>query len=120
MEFLTFARCHLDRVLGWAAVALGAIVLVVGWVGVSSTGYVFEQLPYVISGGVGGLFLLGLGAMSWLSADLRDEWSKLDSLEQAVLAGNALLAQQQELAATVPLQAVPTPSRRAAASRSPR
>ena len=117
MEFLTFVRCHWDRVLAWVAVALGVVVLTVGYLGVSSTGYVFEQLPYVVSGAVGGLFLLGLGAMSWLSADLRDEWSKLDSLEQAVLAGNALLAEQQEQpeqAPELPLQPRP---RRAAASK---
>ena len=41
-----------------------------------------QQVPYVVSGGIGGLFLLGVGGMLWLSADLRDEWRKLDSLEQ--------------------------------------
>jgi hypothetical protein len=28
------------------------------------------------------MFLLGLGAMLWLSADLRDEWRKLDRIER--------------------------------------
>jgi len=41
-----------------------------------------EQLPYIISAGIGGMFLLGLGAMLWLSADLRDEWRKLDRIER--------------------------------------
>ena len=41
-----------------------------------------QQIPYIISGGIGGLFLLGLGAMLWLSADLRDEWRKLDAIER--------------------------------------
>jgi hypothetical protein len=27
-----------------------------------------------------GLFLLGVGATVWISADLRDEWRKLDEL----------------------------------------
>jgi hypothetical protein len=48
---------------------------------VSDTLNTGEQLPYVVSGGMVGLFLLGLGAMLWLSADLRDEWRKLDRLE---------------------------------------
>jgi hypothetical protein len=41
-----------------------------------------QQIPYLISGGVGGLFFLGLGAMLWLSADLRDEWRRLDAIER--------------------------------------
>jgi hypothetical protein len=73
-----------DRVASWVAVALGALLLLIGWIGVSGTSYVFEQVPYVVSGGIGGLFLLGLGAVLWLSADLRDEWRKLDSLEEAL------------------------------------
>jgi hypothetical protein len=51
-------------------------------VGVSGTAYPADQLPYIISGGVGGIFLLGLGAMMWLSADLRDEWRKLDRIDE--------------------------------------
>jgi hypothetical protein len=84
---VTFLRSQWDRVLAWVAVALGVLLLLVGWIGVSGTGYVFEQLPYVVSGGIGGLFLLGFGAMCWLSADLRDEWRKLDRLEQMLAAG---------------------------------
>jgi hypothetical protein len=60
------------------------VLVVVGGGGVSGSAYPAEQVPYVISGGVGGVFLLGLGAMLWLSADLRDEWRKLDRIEQAV------------------------------------
>ena len=41
-----------------------------------------KQIPYVISGAMVGLFLLGLGALLWLSADLRDEWRKLDAIER--------------------------------------
>jgi hypothetical protein len=37
-------------------------------------------MPYIASGGLGGIFLLGLGSTLWLSADLRDEWRKLDEL----------------------------------------
>jgi hypothetical protein len=58
--------------------------LIIGWVGVSSTAYSAEQLPYIISGGIGGIFLLGVGATLWLSADLRDEWRKLDRIEEAL------------------------------------
>ena len=73
-----------DRTLAWVLVAAGAVALIVGWVGVSGTAYSAEQLPYIISGGIGGIFLLGVGATLWLSADLRDEWRKLDRIEEAL------------------------------------
>lgn len=75
-----------DRTAAWAAVAAGAILLIVGWFEVSDTGFPAEQIPYVISAGLGGIFLLGLGSTLWLSADLRDEWRKLDRIEQAITA----------------------------------
>ena len=44
-------------------VVLGGIALVAGWVGVSQNNEVYEQLPYLFSGGIGGLscFLAALG-----------------------------------------------------------
>ncbi len=84
MDFGKWLRLQWDRAGAWLCVVAGAVLLVVGWVGVSGSAYPAEQLPYVISCGVGGVFLLGLGAMLWLSADLRDEWRKLDRIEQAV------------------------------------
>jgi len=79
-----FLRQQWDRVLGWVAVALGAVSLLLGWLGVSDTVYPAEQIPYVLSGGIFGLFLVGLGGILLLSADLRDEWVKLDSIEDAI------------------------------------
>jgi len=57
------------RRLSWhqvgAAVFLlsGAILIAVGWVGVSQNNEVWQQMPYFVSGGVGGLamVLVGLG-----------------------------------------------------------
>lgn len=82
MDFVTFLRTQWDRVGAWALVGLGALVLLLGWIGVSGTAYPAEQIPYVVSGGLTGIFLLGTGAMLWLSADLRDEWRKLDAIER--------------------------------------
>src|SRR5688572_30289562 len=75
-------RLQWDRAAAWGFVALGAVVVAAGWVGVSGSALPAEQLPYIISAGIGGMFLLGLGATLWLSADLRDEWRKLDRIER--------------------------------------
>jgi hypothetical protein len=80
MDFVNWIRNEWDRVLAWVAVAAGALALLLGWQGVTGTPYAFEQIPYVISGGLGGIFILGVGAMLWISADLRDEWRKLAEL----------------------------------------
>jgi hypothetical protein len=77
MDFLTVLRTLADRVLAWVLIGAGALALLLGYLGVKDTAYVVEQLPYVISGGLLGLFLLGLGAVLLLSADLRDQWRAL-------------------------------------------
>lgn len=77
-------RAEWDRVAACVFVAVGAIVLFLGYQGISGSAYVAEQLAYLISGGIGGLFLLGVGATLFLSADLHDEWRKLDDLEAAI------------------------------------
>ncbi|HEV7536637.1 MAG TPA: hypothetical protein VGP90_13440, partial [Acidimicrobiia bacterium] len=74
MDVLIFLRGQWDRVLAVTSILLGAVALGVGWLGVSNEVFVAKQMPYVVSGGLVGLFLLGLGSMLWLSADIRDEW----------------------------------------------
>jgi hypothetical protein len=75
-------RLAWDRIAALGFVALGAGVLVLGWLGVSRQVYPAAQLPFIISGGIGGMVLLGLGAMFWLSADLQDEWATMDRIEE--------------------------------------
>jgi hypothetical protein len=48
----------------------GAVALFLGYLGVSDTLDPGQQLPYLISGGVGALFLLGLAATLLFSTDL--------------------------------------------------
>lgn len=80
-DILSWVREQWDRSAAWACVIAGVVLLVLGWVGVSGTAFTADQIPYLASDGLGGIFLLGLGAMLWLSADLRDEWRKLDRIE---------------------------------------
>jgi hypothetical protein len=58
----------------------------VGYIGVSGATLPTEQLPYLASAGLFGLFALGVAATLWLSADLRDEWRKLDDIHHELRA----------------------------------
>jgi hypothetical protein len=82
MDIRQWLRANLDRAGAWLSVAAGVIVLLIGWHGVAHTAYPAEQLPYIISGGIGGALLIAFGATLLISADLRDEWHKLDRIEQ--------------------------------------
>jgi hypothetical protein len=82
-----YLRCQWDRAGAVLCLTAGVVALIVGYVGVSGTRETADQIPYVVSGGMLGLFLLGGGVMLWLSADMRDEWRKLDSID-ARLAGD--------------------------------
>jgi len=81
-----------DRLGGVALVLVGLGVLIAGCAGVSAATETVDQMSYLISGGILGLFLLGLGATLWLSADLRDEWRKMDHLQASVDELSATLA----------------------------
>ncbi|MEW6471297.1 MAG: hypothetical protein AB1679_03415 [Actinomycetota bacterium] len=86
MIVLRWLRVQWDRVLAVTVVGAGILALVIGWAGISDEVFAARQLPYLLSGGVGGLFLLGVGATLWLSADLRDEWHQLRRIEQRMAA----------------------------------
>lgn len=82
MGFLKFVRVQWDRVAAGACVVVGAFALLAGWLGVSRHVLPAAQMPYVLSGGLAAILLVGVGATLWLSADLRDEWRHLDQLEK--------------------------------------
>jgi hypothetical protein len=89
MTVITWIRLQADRVVAGVIIGLGAVALILGYLGAADTAYPAEQVPYLISGGIGGLFLLGLGATLLLSADLRDDWRKLDRIEEELALGRA-------------------------------
>jgi hypothetical protein len=90
MSFRRLVRTQWDRVTAAVLVVAGVVALLAGWIGVSGTVLAYRQIPYVVSGGLVGLTLIVLGVGAWLSADLHDEWRKLDRLEErlAELAGH--------------------------------
>jgi hypothetical protein len=75
-----------DPRLAFALVAAvcGAIALFVGYLGVSGTLDPGKQLPYLVSGGVGGLFLLGVAAALLFSADLGATRAEISDLREAI------------------------------------
>jgi hypothetical protein len=87
MDNLRQLKSQWDRVGAILFTAVGALLLILGYFGVSSQALAAEQIPYVVSGGLGGIFLMGVGAALWLSADLRDEWKKLDRIESVLEGG---------------------------------
>lgn len=118
MDLRTWLKANWDRALAVALVALGGLALLLGWLGIDDALYPGQQIPYVLSGGIGGLFAVALGAVLWLSADLRDEWRKLDDIDQKL--GRLLEAQRPQEAsnaAVAPVDDESAPRRRGRPSR---
>lgn len=84
MEFLRWARCQWDRLAALGLFAVGIIALFLGYLGTRNSVYPAEQLPYMISGGLVGIFCIGGAAALYLSADMRDEWRKLDRIDESL------------------------------------
>jgi type VI protein secretion system component VasK len=74
------ARSQWDRLTAMVVALVALIAVALGWLGVANTSYLAEQIPYVVSGGILAVILMALAATLWLSADMRDEWRKLDQL----------------------------------------
>lgn len=54
-------------IAGAAGVVVGLLGIILGWVGASRTPYVFEQTPYLISGGLLGLAVAVVGGLFYFS-----------------------------------------------------
>jgi hypothetical protein len=87
--WLRFLRAEWDRTAGWALIGAGIIAVTLGFRGVADSALVAQQLAYIASGGIGGLLACGLGVGLLVSADLHDEWRKLDRIEAALRTGIA-------------------------------
>lgn len=71
-------------VIGWVLLGIGALIILIGWIGVSGTPVVAKQIPYVVSGGIGGVLLAILGAYFLGTEELRKDSGRLDRLERQV------------------------------------
>ena len=71
-------------VVGWVCIGVGALLILIGWFGVSREAIVAKQLPYLISGGVGGVLFAVVGAYVLGTEELRNDSGRLDRLERMV------------------------------------
>jgi len=96
------------RALAAVLTVAGIVVVLIGYLGVRNQSHVELQLPYLISGGIGGLVLLGLGALVLIQYQMRvqarrftemtdslDEWKDrhelmLSKFDPRVFAGRTL------------------------------
>jgi hypothetical protein len=112
---------QLDRwllIIGGVLIPLGVLLIAMGWLGASRTVLVFEQIPYLISGGLLGLGLVFMGGFVYfaywqtqLVRDTRAERRELvDALQriERLLAGGAFIAANGELPAYDETQLVAT------------
>ena len=81
--------------LGAFLAPLGFLLVLVGWYGAAGQGLVFEQMPYLISGGLGGLGLMVVGAALYTG------WWQTRRIRQAADHHAELLAAHAELAERV-------------------
>ena len=78
-------RAKLTRpVVGWALAALGAVFIVVGYLGVAHEALVAKQIPYLVSGGIGGMVLVAVGAFLLGTDDVRRQLQRVEQLEEMV------------------------------------
>jgi hypothetical protein len=84
MGLTRWLRNQWDRTAAVVSAVASGVAMLMGWRGVSRVSLPSEQIPYLASAAMFGLFALGIAATLWLSADLRDEWRKLDEIHHAI------------------------------------
>jgi hypothetical protein len=109
-----FLRAEWDRVAGYGCLAAGLVVLVAGYAGVRRSADVIDEISYLVTGGLGAIFLLGVGATLLLSADLHDDFRKLHRVQEKLARVEELLRAQhpeilQEAKADPPADPAPAP-----------
>ncbi len=77
-------------IIGGVLAPLGLVIVLFGWWGAANTPYVFEQVPYLISGGLLGVGLIFLGAFfyfaHWMTQLVKEQRAQsaavLDALQR--------------------------------------
>ena len=69
------------QAIGYVLLSGGFVALLIGWLGVSREAIVAKQIPYLVSGGLGGAFMLGVGALLLITHELRLDNRRLEAVE---------------------------------------
>ena len=72
------------RTAGALVAAAGIVALILGWGGVSDAPVLSAQLPYIVSGALIGLALLGIGLMMVVESALGRERRRLEQVAAAI------------------------------------
>ena len=81
-----------------AMIATGFLVLVLTWSGAAGTLYVPLQMPHIVSGGLGGLALVGLGAgLLYVQRGRRDDATHRRLTDELIDEAAALIAIEPEI-----------------------
>ena len=75
-------------IVGGGMIVVGLPVILLGWYGASKTPYVFEQLPYLISGGLLGLALAVVGGLFyfayWVTKQIQETRRQTEQTQDAL------------------------------------
>jgi hypothetical protein len=71
-------------VAGWVLFGIGLVMIAIGYLGVSREALVAKQLPYLVSGGILGIAVVGIGAALMAVDQMRRDSGRLDRLEAMV------------------------------------
>ena len=83
------------RIVALILCLAGAIAVLFGWWGAAGTLDPSRQLPYIASGGIGGMFLLGLGTALFFSIDLSETRRELSDAREDIRSLRILLENER-------------------------
>lgn len=96
------------QTLGAVLCVAGFVILALGWWKISKEPIVALQIPYLVSGGIGGALLLGLGGVLLLAHDLRLDNRRLEAIEAAIDDLRDVLLVEAAREAVAPVAAAPS------------
>jgi hypothetical protein len=111
------------RLAAGVCTAVGVVAVLVGYLGVRNESDVALQIPYLLSGGLGGLALVGLGALGLLQYQLQVQArnnasliEELDAWKESALTEVRRFLEGAEIEVSVEAPAQPVNAARRAAS----
>ena len=82
---LTGLAADRARILGIGLVVVGLGCLVVAFLRIGNAGLVVDQLAYLFTGAMGGLFLIVIGGALFVTSELRRRCQALDAAAQGIV-----------------------------------